>query len=196
MVSTAELNGIGPHQKDAVLYWPTHREEFDQLIKAVGEITPNDFVFVDVGCGKGRVLLMASLLPFKRVIGVDFSPAMVDMAKRNVALARGARRSGAIEVVHADAAAYTFPEEHLVIFLFNPFGPRVLTKVLENLKTSLQARPRRAFLLYNNSIHGALLEHAGFRLVAEGHGGKWPWQVYASEYERGAGVAHSIMTLA
>ena len=31
------------------------------------------FTFVDIGSGKGKVLLSAVVLPFKRIVGVEFS---------------------------------------------------------------------------------------------------------------------------
>jgi hypothetical protein len=31
------------------------------------------FTFVDIGCGKGKVLLSAMALPFQHIIGVEFS---------------------------------------------------------------------------------------------------------------------------
>jgi hypothetical protein len=32
------------------------------------------FIFVDIGCGKGKVVLSALALPFARIVGVEFSP--------------------------------------------------------------------------------------------------------------------------
>jgi SAM-dependent methyltransferase len=181
IVSTTELCGVGPHQDDAVLYWPTRPPELAQIMEAVGDVDHRAFVFVDLGCGKGRVLLLAARLPFRRVIGVDFSPALAEVARQNVALCSDRERCGAVEVICADAAEFALPEEDLMLYLFNPFGPRVLGKVLDGLKASLAARPRRAFLLYNNCVHGDLVASAGFKLLAEGHGEKWPWQVYGQD---------------
>jgi len=43
-----------------------------------------DFTFVDLGSGKGRVLLMASHYPFKRIIGVEFIPELHQVAQENI----------------------------------------------------------------------------------------------------------------
>src|SRR5713101_6823082 len=46
------------------------------------------FTFVDIGCGKGRILLSALALPFRRIVGVEFSPVLCRIAEKNVASAR------------------------------------------------------------------------------------------------------------
>ena len=42
-------------------------------------------VFVDLGCGKGKPLMVAASYPFRRLIGVDVSPACIAVARRNLA---------------------------------------------------------------------------------------------------------------
>jgi len=41
-----------------------------------------DFTFIDFGSAKGRALLLASEFPFKKIIGVDFSPKLQDRSLR------------------------------------------------------------------------------------------------------------------
>ena len=41
-----------------------------------------------------------------------------------------------------DASEFEFPNENLVIYLFNPFGAPVMEKVLDNLAASLRRNPR------------------------------------------------------
>ncbi len=42
------------------------------------------FVFVDFGFGKGTALLLATEFPFKRIIGVEFSPELHRIAEENI----------------------------------------------------------------------------------------------------------------
>ena len=49
------------------------------------EIDKKD-IFVEVGCGKGRVLLIASRYNFNKIIGIEFSPELVDIARSNVSI--------------------------------------------------------------------------------------------------------------
>ena len=42
------------------------------------------FTFIDLGSGKGRVLLIAAQYPFEAVIGVEFSETLHDIAQSNI----------------------------------------------------------------------------------------------------------------
>lgn len=78
------------------------------------------FTFIDLGCGKGRVLLVASHYGFCRVIGVEFARELVEAARRNLQVSG----IGGAEVICEDAANFRFPGGNLVVYLFNPFSPR------------------------------------------------------------------------
>ena len=41
--------------------------------------------FVDVGAGKGRALLLAAELPFRKIIGVELNEELTRIAQKNVA---------------------------------------------------------------------------------------------------------------
>ena len=44
----------------------------------------DQYSFIDLGCGKGRTLLVAVQLPFKEVIGVELSPLHCEVAETNI----------------------------------------------------------------------------------------------------------------
>ena len=103
--------------------------------------------------------------------GVEFSGELCEVARRNVTAFR-ARHPAAcdIEVVEADAAERPVAPDEDVFFLFHPFRPVVLERVLENLAASGRARPRPLWLIYNNPEHGDLVERSG--LFGEATGGR------------------------
>ena len=47
------------------------------------EIDKKD-IFVDFGCGKGRVLLIASQYKFNKIIGIEFAPELFSIARANL----------------------------------------------------------------------------------------------------------------
>jgi predicted RNA methylase len=118
------------------------------------QISYEDFVFIDFGAGKGRTLLIASLFGFKRIIGVEFARELVEIARENVK-----RFVCRAEIMHADAAEYRVPDDNLVAYFYNPFGPEVLRRVLMGLR-SLVLR-RRVYLIYvNPQYHSVIQEFA------------------------------------
>jgi SAM-dependent methyltransferase len=109
------------------------------------------WVFVDLGCGKGKPLMVASSYPFRRLVGVDISPACIAVARRNIAR-YGPRRidPARVELRVQDAADFAFPAEPLVVYLYNPFPGAVLERVVANLEASLRKSPRQAAVVYVN----------------------------------------------
>ena len=108
-------------------------------------------VFVDLGCGKGKPLMIASTYPFRRLIGVDISPACVAVARRNVARYRPEKIDPPrVELRVQDATDFQFPLDPLVVYLYNPFPGAVLERVVANLEASLREQPRRAAVIYVN----------------------------------------------
>jgi SAM-dependent methyltransferase len=110
-----------------------------------------DVVFLDYGCGKGRVLAAAATWPFRKVLGVEISGQLVEVARANLARMKH-RRTAAIEVHHGDAAQFAIPDDVNVIFFFNPFVNQTLADVVDRIERSLWARPRDLFVIYFN--HG------------------------------------------
>jgi hypothetical protein len=107
-----------------------------------------DFIFVDLGSGKGRMLFLAAEYPFRRIVGVELARELHDAAAQNLHTFRSPRQPcPPIESINMDAAGYAFPEHPLVISLYNPFGPDVLRKVLDHLNGSAATHPREIVLV-------------------------------------------------
>ena len=138
-------------------------------------IAPKDFHLVDLGCGKGRVLIVGQLLAFAKVTGVELSRQLADAAAENVK--RSTQTGSTVtNVVHTNVVDFAFPPDPLVLFLFNPFGRSVLQDVLDRLEASLAARPRECWLLYANAVHSDVIDK-GARWRRHATGDDW-WAVY------------------
>jgi hypothetical protein len=117
--------------------------------KIAGQAGLQDFTFIDLGSGKGRVLLMASDHPFQRIIGVEFMPDLYLSAQRNIAdYASDRQQCRQIEAVCMDARDFQFPSRPLVVYLFNPFSESTFAQVLESLRRSLEQTPRPVYIAY------------------------------------------------
>lgn len=119
---------------------------------------PSEHVFVDFGSGKGRALLMAAEYGFKRVIGIELSPLLHQVAAANAARVKGRTELSPIELHCGDAAQYDVPEEDVVCFFYNPFGRVVMRKVVANLEASYLRRPRRLLVAYRNPVCADLFD--------------------------------------
>jgi hypothetical protein len=144
---------IGTDNRDhGFPYDPIEPEKFQRSVGSVA-LRHEDFVFIDFGSGKGKSVLLASELPFKKVIGVEFAPELHRVAEENARTFRSERqRCRDIEMVCGDAAAYTLPPVPVVLFLFNPFGREVMERVIENFKKSYKEHPRELYVVYATPV--------------------------------------------
>lgn len=137
-------------------YQPTESVLFHEMIGALATHVDLDFprfIFIDLGSGKGRTLLMASDYPFRRVVGVELLPALDRAAQENIAKYRSeSQKCFAIESICGDATEFAFPSEAIVLFLFNPLPEAGLRRVIANLEQSLREHPRKIYVLYHNPL--------------------------------------------
>jgi hypothetical protein len=115
-------------------------------------------VFLDYGSGLGRALVLAATYPFRRVIGVEFVPALNERAATIIDLVKPRLACRDIRLETASAAAYAVPRDVTVIYLFNPFGPEIFGRVLENVKQSLDETPRSLSIVYDTPACAKLLD--------------------------------------
>ena len=109
------------------------------------------YSFVDVGAGKGRALLLAAELPFRKVVGVEVSEELARIAQRNVARwSRVAKPKAKIRVVHEDAAKFRWPRTPLLVYLYNPFACSLVAQMAERLAAAAATGSGLVDLLYVN----------------------------------------------
>lgn len=136
-----------PNKKFAMRYEVTRARPLGRLLRRLD--LPTDGRFVDIGCGKGRVLMVAARHGFTRLTGVEYSPALCEVARRNLSLFRSKTGlSFEAEVVEADAAGYEIPADANVFFMFNPFYKEILDVVAGSITDSLRVHPRDVWLIY------------------------------------------------
>jgi 16S rRNA G966 N2-methylase RsmD len=157
------------HDRHATAYFGVAPSVFLALMRRWKRLYPDACVeettFIDVGAGMGRAMLLASGMPFKEVIGVELHPTLARIARRNLVLWRAAARVKAekVRVVEGDAVEFRLPAQPMVAFLFNPFGGRVMKKLLAMWRESLITRPHRLDIIYvNNEQESVLREVPGF----------------------------------
>ena len=116
------------------------------LVEAIWNVPgdPHAMTFVDLGCGKGRALLVAARSGFREVIGVELSPELCRVAEKNTA---GEPR---VRIVEADATEVTYPPGAMLLFLYHPFLAPVLKRVMKNLEKQTAKSGREVYLLYAN----------------------------------------------
>jgi len=143
-------------------YLPSPVALVRELLRGL-DIHHEDYVFVDLGSGKGRVLLLAAELPFKEIIGVEFSPELHAIALSNLERLAAAHRGIRAEI--GNAALFPIPDTNSVIFLANPFSGPVLDAVIGNIAAALVSKPHDILVLYLYPKHRAAFDACRFLVV-------------------------------
>jgi SAM-dependent methyltransferase len=136
-VRILDLEAANPAAAFANRYEGTPIAAIHKVIRRLKVDRPQ-FTFIDLGSGKGRVLLIAAQYPFKSVIGIEFSETLHSIALSNIESFCGSGHAKTKPIsVNCDAAAFDFSGlKNKIVFCYNPFGAEVMTRVMSNLQHS------------------------------------------------------------
>jgi SAM-dependent methyltransferase len=128
------------------------------------------YSFIDLGCGKGRAVMMASEFLFRQAIGVELNTSLAKTAEANLTVWTDAARAVCpVQILCQDATEFSFPEGPCLLYLFNPFAEPVVKQLIERLEREFADRPGLLDVIYFNPEAGELIEtHAGFKLLWTG----------------------------
>lgn len=125
----------------------------------------NDFAsynFLDIGCGKGKsVLVWRQLLKKYKLeqttIGIEYYSPLVDIARINYMRLFG--NPGNFLVCDATKIDMSQFGDKLIVYMYNPFDAVVLTHFLRRLQNI------PAIIIYNNPVYFNTLVLHGFNLI-------------------------------
>jgi SAM-dependent methyltransferase len=166
-----DLGALGLDVENRVEYTPS---SWLTLRRALRHVTVGrDDVFLDLGSGKGRVVLQSARWPFKRVIGVEISAELNAVAIANLEASRRRLLCQDVELAEADILDYRVPDDVTVVYAYNPVGGPVFDAAIRALVASFDQEPRRMRLLYRYPReHDRLVASGRFRLLST----ESPWR--------------------
>ena len=128
-----------------------------------------DYSFIDLGCGKGRAVMMASEFTFRQIIGVELHPGLTRIANDNLDRWKANHSSCPIEIVCHDATEFIFPQGPCLLYLFNPFAGEAINRLIQRLETQFADRRGLLDIIYFNPELGHLFDaRRGFELLWTG----------------------------
>jgi SAM-dependent methyltransferase len=148
------LEGDGRHHYEASGWLDLRR------ILRREEVGPED-VFIDIGSGKGRVVLDASRYPFARVIGLELSEELNEVARVNVERFRDRALCQDIEIVTGDATEYELPDDVTIVYIYNSFHGEIFETMIDRILESVDRNPRFLRLIYRTPLQDEYLARSG-----------------------------------
>jgi len=163
------------------------------IIRKAIETCPNldQASFVDLGCGKGLPLAVATEYPFRRILGVELSPALCVTARENARrMAERFPERTRIEVVEGDMIAAELPSGYLVAYMYNPAYPPLISRLAKRLAEH-QARGNKVMVIYYNPAGAKFFDRAeGFERYFAEHVPFEPEEIAATQL---GNVADSVV---
>jgi SAM-dependent methyltransferase len=172
-LSPREIGGAGIHDGMNNGYSAVAPSVFREACRRWRETLPltaarvEAYSFVDVGAGKGRALLLAAELPFRKVIGVELNDELARTARKNIARwERLAHPRVKIRVLHGDATEFRWPRTPLLVYLNNPFDCALVEELASQLESAAPSGPGLIDVIYvNPACSDALVQRGIFKLL-------------------------------
>ena len=141
----------------------------EALIKQLNKNKHNN-TFIDMGSGKGRVMVVAAAYGFRKIIGVEFSDKLCEEAIANITVAKKKFKSASFEVINKDASFYKIPDDITTFFFANPFDEAIMRRVVDNIQASWLLNPRNIRIVYLGPVYKKLFLEQGYKEVFQiGH---------------------------
>ena len=133
-------------------YLPTPYTYFEELYNKY-PFCESDY-FVDIGCGKGRALVMALLYGCKHVCGIEINEkTYLDLMKNFLILQKEELIKNAdIELLNKSIADINIRDEWNKFFLFKPFNNNFFEEIMIKIYNSSQSKKDLYLFLYHPDI--------------------------------------------
>ena len=140
--------------------WTSTIKEATKIALDLFSLAPSDTAFVDVGCGKGKVLFVWNMMfsDAKKIIGIDYSDHLLKIAKSN--LNKLSASKAEIICIDATEVNLNFDCKVNLLYLYHPFDAKILNKFVKRQHTE-------TIVIYNNPTHQNIFFDNGFYLCAE-----------------------------
>jgi len=124
---------------------------------------------IDLGSGKGRVLMVARHFGFTNITGIDFAKELCEQAIANMKEKETEFPDVKWKVINENVENYDISSRDSVFFMFNPFTEVVLKSFLEKLDKSCHEFPRSIYFLYASPQYQKLLLDNGYAIIYQKH---------------------------
>lgn len=168
-IELTDIDVLGPNKDRAFPYVATSPSVYAFLSIL---FPPNwkDFTFVDVGCGKGRALMLAALQGFDSILGIEFAPLIYRAAEQNLTNFSG-RKPAWWSIINADVTTVDLPlGRPLLLYCYSPFHVAVWERFLPALSRTIETNQKPMCLVLVGTRAAADLIKASGLFHERAHG--------------------------
>jgi SAM-dependent methyltransferase len=191
-VNRRRLRGGHPNSAFVSAYFGTPPSRFTNAIERWRDTpdspSPERCRFVDLGCGKGRVLLLASRMPFLEAVGIELNPRLAGIASANLSRWREQQEittPASVRCADAVSSVKTLLDGPTLLYLFHPFEAPVLRELLKAVvaqQATLTAPVDLLYLFPVPDVGATFTDFPQFQHI-------WQKEIPASPEDQGDGVS-------
>jgi SAM-dependent methyltransferase len=163
-VELKDLTITNGDKKKASRYEAVSFYMLEKLLSAFQKVSGLTSI-IDLGCGKGRVLMVAPHFGFTNIRGIDFAKELCAQAIANMREKEKQFSDIKWSVINDNVENYEIGSQDSVFFMFNPFTDAVLKRFLEKLDASCHQFPRSIYFLYASPQYQKLLLDDGYAII-------------------------------
>jgi len=163
-VELKDLTITGGNIKKASRYEAASFYMLEQLLGAFRKISDQTSI-IDLGCGKGRMMMVAPHFGFTDIAGIDFAKEVCEQAIVNMKKKEKQFPGIKWKVINQDVEDYDIGPSDSVFFIFNPFNHTVLKNFLKKLGASCNQFPRTTWFIYASPLHQHVLLNNGYAII-------------------------------
>jgi SAM-dependent methyltransferase len=150
------------HSLMYMVSWTTTIKRIQKVLAEVIDKQSEQYTFIDVGCGKGKVVLLARKWEIMgcdtaNYVGIDFEPNLLAIARNNST--KMFKDEGTFIAGDALEIDYSHYGTNLVFFLYNPFDKPLIEKFL-----TIVSR-HNPILVYVNPVNRDSILNYGYQSV-------------------------------
>ena len=146
-------------------YKATNEYFFDTLLNLVlkyFKINVNETSLIDLGSGKGKVLLMSLKFNFHKIIGIEYSEQLYEDSLNNIlTFSKNQKKykTTNIEVFNIDASLFNYDNKNPTIyFIYNSFSKEIRMQVLQKIKNQYNINKTRAVVIFYMPLGELILD--------------------------------------
>ena len=143
--TSAEPEEFGITDKTVVRSSPSGNKFLANTIKHLKVNSGNSIL--DIGCGKGDAIRLFMTFPFKTISGIEYSPIITEIARKNFSVLDKKKR---VKIINCNAVDFEEYRNYDFFYLYHPFTEEIMRKVIPkiiNQRTGL-----KTIIIYNNPV--------------------------------------------
>lgn len=155
---------------------------FDDLILKTGIKNVEEFQLLDVGSGKGRVLMLGALAGFRNMIGVEIDEGLHSSAMSNMETFNKRVPHADFVLHNVDIRDFDIPLGPMLCFANNPVGQPLFQQFVTKIAESLSAHPRMFVFVYLHANHTEAFSRRNWAEVDSGlldDSNRHPYSIYS-----------------